>query len=248
MRKAITTMSKAIGLFVLLHLLAIGTLAQNVPVYGCLAGRSATVNLTEKRIFVRTGLPDLDAVIIDDLTELDAKFGVNVPVYFLNDELANAFFTPTKFPARILEDGGDPNMSVTGSVFFSIPLLMKEFRDTNGSLMSVPAILAHEFAHAMQFNNRFPYQGKWRELHADYMAGWFIAHRGRFRSQNAWQAMISFYQKGDTNFFDADHHGTPEERAAAFYSGFLLNIMRNESSGFNAYNAGLQYLMALGAR
>ena len=131
---------------------------------------------------------------------------------------------------------------MTGSVFISSGLLIKEYKETNGSLMSIPAILGHEFAHGMQSDNNFPYSGKWRELHADYLAGWFIGHRGRFRPQNAIQAILNFYNKGDYEFNSEDHHGTPQERAAAFNAGYTLNVQGNEDSGGDAYVAGLKYV------
>lgn len=218
--------------------------AWSVPVYGCLAGKSATAQIPHAQVAVRTGHLPLDNVMVEDITELDNRFGVTVPVYFLANESQNAFFTPTKFPDLIRADGANPNMLVTGSVFFSAGLLIAEFKATNGSLMSVPAIMAHEFAHAMQYKNNFPYNGKWRELHADYMAGWYIGHRGRFRPQNASQAFLNFYYKGDYDFFDKGHHGTPQERAAAFNAGYTLNVLGSEASAVNAYNAGLRYLGA----
>jgi hypothetical protein len=225
----------------LLHLLAICTQAQtwSVSVYGCLAGGSTTASVSPNQVAVRTGNQGLDHVMVEDITELDRQFGVSVPVYFLNSNVENAFFTPTKFPSLISADGGDPNMIVTGSMFVTSSLLISEYRATNGSLMSIPAIMGHEFAHAMQYKNGFPYRGRWRELHADYMAGWFIAHRGRFRPQNALQAFINFYNKGDSDFYSEDHHGTPQERGSAFYAGYMLNVARNEASAINAYNAGL---------
>ncbi len=234
----------------MLHLLAIGIQAQtwNVPVYGCLSGGSTTANIPAKEVEVKSGNQLLDRAMVEDITELDRQFGVNVPVYFLNSEVENAFFTPTKFPSLIEEDGADPNMIVTGTMFISAGLLIAEFKATNGSLMSVPAIMGHEFAHAMQHANNFPYTGKWRELHADYMAGWYIGHRGRFRPQNAMEAFINFYDKGDDNFFSKDHHGTARERGAAFNAGFILNVRGNQPYGANAYITGLQYVRLLGAR
>lgn len=219
-----------------------------VPVYGCLAGGSSTARLTKKKVFVNTSDAAFNNVVLEDITALDYAFGVTVPVYFINDGRKNAFFTPRKFASLIAEDRADPNMAVTGSVFIGFTLIHEEYKETNGTLMSIPAILGHEFAHAMQYKNKFPYEGKWRELHADYLAGWFIGHRGRFRPQNAFQAFLNFYKKGDHDFFSEDHHGTPQERGTAFNAGYLLNVRGNEPSAINAYNAGLQYVRYLGAR
>lgn len=228
----------------LLTLLGLTTHAQTwrVETYGCLAGRSSTVNLPQNQVSVRTGVAALDDTIMEDLTALDTSFGVTVPVYFLKNQVANAFFTPAKFPELIQADGRDPAMQVTGSVFLSMALLDKEFRETNGSLMSIPAILGHEFAHAMQHSRQNPLQGKWRELHADMMAGWFIGLRGQFRPQNVQQAGLSLYRKGDYNFFDAGHHGTPEERAEAFAVGYWLHVNQGVTDASIAYTRGVEAL------
>jgi hypothetical protein len=85
-------------------------------------------------------------------------------------------------------------------------------------------------------------------LHADYLAGWFTAHRQRFLPQDANQALKSFFDKGDYDFFSEGHHGTPQERAAAFYAGYMLNMGNNVGLGSLAYNSGINYVRALGAR
>jgi hypothetical protein len=111
----------------------------------------------------------------------------------------------------------------------------------------MPAIVAHEYAHIAQFKYKFPWtEGKWPELHADFLAGWFIAHRERFPLPNdAYQAAASLYYKGDYDFNDRDHHGTPEERLKAFRAGYEFNLRSNVPSGALAYQAGINYIRSL---
>lgn len=237
-------------LFVLLHLLGISIQAQTwtVPIYGCIQGRSSTAVINNPAILVRTGEPALDADIQDDITELNNLFKVNVPVYFPNDRLESAFFTAYKFPELIIKDDGDPRQAFTGSVFISISFLKREWRENRGNLMSVPGILGHEYAHAMQFNKKFPYGGKWKELHADFLAGWFVAHRTRFRLTDPEVSFRSFYKKGDIGFFARDPHGTSEERVLAMSAGYNFNFWANNGSAEHAYMEGLRYIQHLGAR
>lgn len=217
-----------------------------VPTYGCLAGTSETAELGD--VYVNTGWQALDNAMLDDITALNRVYGVNVPLYFLDDGSKNAFFVPLKFPSLMRQDGMNPETPVSGSVFFGVTLLKQEFKEGNGNGMSIPAILGHEYAHAMQRANDFPYDGKWRELHADFMAGWFIALRGIFRLQDPNRAWASISEKGDYNFFDKGHHGSPQERAEAFATGYLLLAQGRQTSGVSAYNVGLQFVRARGAR
>ena len=165
-------------------------LRQRIYTYGCLSVASPSTEANGRRVFVRTGWDALDLSLLHDITELNRQFGVFVPVYFeATDDPRdkNAYFTNQKFPELLRADGGDLNMAITGSVFITSSLLKDEF---NSGGYSVPAILGHEFAHAMQYQNNFPFSGKWQELHADYLAGWFTGHRQRFLPQDASQAMV----------------------------------------------------------
>jgi len=217
-----------------------------VSTYGCLAGDSKTTDL--ENVYVNTGWQALDTAMLEDITALNRVFGVNVPLYFLDDKSKNAFFVALKFPPLMQLDGMDPNLPVTGSVFMDATLLKSEFQEGGGSGMSIPAILGHEYAHAMQSANNFPLSGKWAELHADYLAGWFIALRGIFRLQDPNRAWISIASKGDYNFFEKGHHGSPQERAEAFAAGYLLLANGRQTSGVTAYSAGYQFVRAKGAR
>jgi hypothetical protein len=245
-----------VATLVLLHVFAAAALAragggitvrQRITTYGCLAASSASTASRSMEVFVKTGWQTLDTSLYWDIGELNRQFGVSVPVYFIktSDDEKNAFFTGQKFPDLIRAEGADPSMSVTGSVFITSGLLKNEFRSGG---YAIPAILGHEYAHAMQYANRFAYSGKWQELHADYLAGWFTAHRQRHLPQDADQALKSFFDKGDFDFFEEGHHGTPQERANAFYAGYLLNMRAGVASGGIAYNNGINYVRASGGR
>jgi hypothetical protein len=114
-----------------------------------------------------------------------------------------------------------------GVVTFGEELLRQEVRDAGGPeyASSVPAIMAHEFAHLLQIKNGSTLSGPKYELQADYIAGWYIGRRAKWvpltSSQRSIQTIMrSFYAKGDYALNDASHHGTPEERVAAISAGY----------------------------
>lgn len=81
------------------------------------------------------------------------------------------------------------------------------------------------------------------ELHADFLSGWYLGIRSHQLpgKVNANEAATFMYQIGDTNFNSPSHHGTADERLAAFGGGFQISI----NSGANvslktAFNEGLK--------
>src|SRR5262249_43081066 len=99
-------------------------------------------------------------------------------------------------------------------------------------------ILAHEFGHILQYKNGMMPDGPWQmEPFADFLAGWALGRRwsqlskmlpgdhGAFTyavlavlaEENAVQTIFA---KGDTLFYDRDHHGEPEFRAAMVRAGY----------------------------
>lgn len=243
--------ASTMSMVLVLHLLAICVPAQTweVPVYGCLQGTRTNAVIRNKDVLVKTGVPDLDADISEEITVLNDVFDVNVPVYFPNDSFDDAFFTPKKFPQLIDRDEGDVNEAVTGTVFISEGFLNKEFHQNYGNLRSIPAIMAHEFAHARQFKKNFPFRATlWRELHADFMAGWYLALRLDYLGDDPTPAFDSFYNKGsNTGFFNSNHHGTKNQRVLAMLNGYD-SYFDGVRSGIEAYDVGIEYVKYLGAR
>lgn len=152
------------------------------------------------------------------------------------------------------DDGDDLNAIATsatavngtgGTVAFGRNLLDEQLRiDPVG--ISVVAICAHEFAHILQFRTHLSnrlldrYPGYCRELHADYLAGFYLYW---FRKQHdsdlqgvgrAWEEM------GPSRFTSDLTHGTSEMRLDSIQQGhrdaddFGPNgIMAAAEEGFN---------------
>lgn len=251
----------AIRFFLALLLLTfvVWPLSTSVPALGqngigcAVNSRSASIGELGDVLRSGTGFPLLDQGIQTDIIEIQNRFGVSAKMFLMKERGApNAFALSTEHEARteILQSFRiPPAYSPDGVVVFGVNLMTSEFKSPFGSGYGIPAIIGHEYAHIMQFKNRLPLRGKWMELHADYMAGWFTAHRGRFDArQNSQESALSFFNKGDYAFNDVGHHGTPAERVGAFMAGFQLNVRQSYPDAGAAYTAGISYLQAQGAQ
>jgi hypothetical protein len=193
-----------------------------------------------------TGLA-IDYALLDDGAELSRLFAVQPAIFYMEEtDEPNACAVWLIYPTLLAEEGREKSCCPDGTVLIGLDLIQSEWRSTGGSGLSIPAILAHEYAHIAQFKYNSPLKGKWVELHADYLAGWYTGHRCRFRACNPFQAMKNFYYKGDYAFNDSSH-GTPVERERAFRAGFELNTIYSVASGMAAYRAGMNYVKACGA-
>jgi hypothetical protein len=112
----------------------------------------------------------------------------------------------------------------------------------------VKAILAHEFAHALQFHAGLMNLwtgGKKIELHADFLAGYYLGRNGMIPKGKLTAFSQEFFERGDfLPFHNISHHGTPEERRCAFLEGYRVAVKYN----FNlqqAFNCGVDYIKLL---
>jgi predicted metalloprotease len=122
-----------------------------------------------------------------------------------------------------------------GSVVFGSSLFSDQIHRYNDYGMSVIGICAHEFGHIVQYFTGV-YQTivrgqptvKRLELHADFLAGYYLGFRKRSDpSLRVWSAGDTLHRIGDTNVLARDHHGTPEERVAAAESGLSLGLNKD---------------------
>lgn len=93
------------------------------------------------------------------------------------------------------------------------------------------AILAHEFAHHIQFENNYfesgprtPEKTRRTELMADAFAAYFLTHkRGATLNWKRVQMFLgAFFNIGDCSVLSTGHHGTPAQRMAAAQWGYNL--------------------------
>jgi hypothetical protein len=149
--------------------------------------------------------------------DLRREFRVSPETWFYDDVGGpNAF--ATTLPRRG-SPGGD------GTVCLGIRLTAAVTRRNELNRrwrLRLTAILAHEWAHIVQYTKGQPAPGKSTELHADFLAGWFLGRTTKGWGDARKEGMYRFYFLGDDQIRHPDHHGTPIERASAIVDGFDL--------------------------
>jgi hypothetical protein len=217
-----------VGLFLLGGLPILNSQSVKAAPYGsgCSISGLSEAGVGDGRLYNSTGNPNWDAGLTGEIHLAETGFMVHPNFGIIQDgNSPNAFAMP-----RVT----NPNFP-DGTVAFGINLLRNELGST-GTGCSTAAIVAHEYAHILQFKAGGVPQGKYSELHADFLAGWYIGNRGRWVPTNAFSSMFSFYQKGDYSFNSPGHHGTPDQRAAAFRAGVeAMNLHISQ-----AYPLGIQ--------
>jgi hypothetical protein len=189
--------------------------------------------------------PTVAEAMHEDADALRNAYGVDAVGVFVQERGSpNACATSTVVTD---DDVGAPvGYHPDGTVFFGVKLIGEEIDAENGYGWAIPAIEAHEFAHILQYKRHFPLEGtKWCELHADFMAGWFMAWRIFHAPTNAVPGMDSFNKMGDNDFTNPQHHGTPAARTAAYKAGF--DCLPTNPTASQAYDAGIAYLQTLDA-
>jgi hypothetical protein len=136
-----------------------------------------------------------------------------------------------------VEDWGMPNAYATsetavpgtwGTVLYGVTLFRQLVEGYADEGMAVMMIAAHEFGHIAQYAHGADQQLQWGshtvkpvELHADWLAGWYLGMRRRDRPDLPLADAGNFlYSIGDYATYDWNHHGTPDERVAAAEAGF----------------------------
>lgn len=179
------------------------------------------------RIFFPSGNIALDNFNQQEGLSLVATFQLSPRMFYLVDSPPNAYATPEIANA----------LGPDGTILFGMNMMRDQLgKDPNGG--SVVAIMAHEFGHLAQFRGGFRETGKRPELHADFMAGWYLNLRGRYAWVNLMPTLRIFYEIGDYEFNSPQHHGTPQERLNAAQAGFSSSA----PTAGQAYQLGLQYV------
>jgi len=80
------------------------------------------------------------------------------------------------------------------------------------------------------------------ELHADYLAGFFLSARKRENPNLPLQNVGRHYETlGDTNYMSRTHHGTAQERVAAIEGGYFFGQSGTRTIA-QAAEAGAQFV------
>ncbi len=136
----------------------------------------------------------------------------------------------------------------SGTVAFGRNMLHKQVNlDPDG--ISVAAICAHEFAHILQFkthwNHRLvrTYPRYCRELHADYLAGFFLYWFQQERSDvRLWRVGKAWEDMGPSEFTDDSSHGTARMRLDTIQRGYFDADEFGPSGVHAAAESGFDYV------
>jgi len=185
--------------------------AAQVDLGGCAWQRGA--GAVQSDTTSRSGNAELDKALIAEVRKLDEVLGINPGYRFLNDGARpNAYATPQTHV-----------QGTSGTVLFGLTLLQQELRTEYGGA-AIAGIAAHEGAHILQFNHNLRRRiggstAKPMELPADFMAGYYFSRTGR-TERSLIVFAESLFSKGDYEYNNPDHHGTPQQRVTAMRTGY----------------------------
>ena len=147
-------------------------------------------------------------------------------------------------PAFVLYSGGVENAVATthvelpgtqGTILYQLGLLQSQLKASQWGGAVVAGIVAHEFSHIYQFYTDYGARlekmhgtVKFQELHADYISAFYMAKKYVASKVKLDDYFDAFFQLGDYQFNDKDHHGTREERYFAVKSGHNLSLINKD--------------------
>jgi len=174
-----------------------------------------------------TGSPKLDLLLNSESSKLKNIFKIDVELYAYDDKnIANAYASPIC-----------KTLGCDGSVAIGKTLLLDEIVAAEG-FVNISGIMAHEYAHIIQFQQRSTLVGKYAELQADFLAGWYLGNSKNLDSKDLMDFASSLYEKGDYAFYSEQHHGTPFERSTIMIIGYINSNLELK----DAYNKSLEIL------
>ena len=209
------------------------------PIYGCTLAHSEVghffATASETKLYVtgnepmipQSGDRDFDFALAQTLAKISNALDV-VPgfAYYDDYDARNAYATDVR-----RSNGAD------GTVLFGRRLLSRCMSGPDNPEIGVACICAHEFGHILQYKRGLDQlvgagqpTVKRVELQADFFAGYCAGLRKREKpSFPAAVFAVTQYGMGDNMIHDPDHHGTPDERAAAIVRGFEVAFQERRS-------------------
>jgi hypothetical protein len=170
--------------------------------------------------------------LIAILADLGDQLGIR-PSFALYDDPAtnpNALSCQTPLLTEVLGSSKDGTVAVGRRMIELLRIKSADF----GSALT--ATCAHEYGHILQFRTvydklqRLPQGDIKIELHADFVCGYYGAHRKRIDPlYDALTQAVTQFEAGDKKEsnqikYVAVSHGTYEQRGDAVYAGYLLGL------------------------
>jgi hypothetical protein len=179
-----------------------------------------------------SGIKSLDSIVYSEINKLENFFQVKVDFSFFNGQTSdNAFYLRDKY-------------SHSHTIVLGTNLLINNFLSShNQGLEMIKAVLAHEFGHVVQNEIRWDEEGKRRELHSDFLAGYYLGKNYNHSNEQINILIAEFFKLGDNNFWSPNHHGTSGERQCSFLEGYSFAKESNTTIQ-SANNYAYKYVAA----
>jgi hypothetical protein len=193
-------------------------------------------------LMLSSGDSRLDRAFGGLLADIAARFRVRPGFAFYDDSAGpNAVALPATFFT-----------GTTGTVLFGKTLLAAGMGLSDPDELLIVSVCAHEFGHVVQnvtsFHDRLSAgqtTAQRLELHADFLAGYYLAVRGSTHRPQRMVALGQAWEKlGDSNYTNPQHHGDPIERIHAIEQGFQVGSGRPNLGPLDMCEIGARYLGA----
>lgn len=204
-----------------------------------LMSRSMTLSALKDKLIETSGDAHLDVTLGKALVRLAAAFHEQPGFGFYDDSRGKNAYASRE---RVVQ-------GTWGTVLYGQRMFQEVMERANDGGMAALTIAAHEFAHIAQFHTDTDSKlmanqttVKRVELHADYLAGWYLGTRKQSQPDlKLWAAGRTVYEIGDEDFNDPQHHGTPDQRVDASEKGFALGLKSGEFH--DAFEQGVRYIL-----
>lgn len=180
-----------------------------------------------------TGVKEIDEIVFNEVQKLERFFGFDV--HFLFQQEASGENARFYYQCQY---------GCTGTVVLGINYLINlaTFYKSNYLYIAQYA-LAHEFAHGAQKLGLWNEGWKRPELHADFLAGFYIGKNYNYSNEFLDLFRQEARRLSDDNIYSSGHHGLPVERECAFLEGYYY-AKENFANIQSAYTYGFQYVAA----
>jgi hypothetical protein len=194
-------------------------------------------NIRTAQTMSSSGDSRLDRALIAELRRIVDIIPVGPGFKYIRDDAPNAFATSATYVP-----------GTRGTCLFGINLIGREMGSSEYGGVAVAGIAAHECAHIFQYFS--PYYGRLKgatakhvELHADFLAGYYMGRRRQFASDRIAVFARSLFNMGDYDYNNPRHHGTPEQRFEAMKRGYEIG---SQNAAFqNAAEEGASFVRRL---
>jgi hypothetical protein len=180
-----------------------------------------------RAIYPSSGNREIDQLVSKEAMSFGKTINVVCNIFYVDDGSSYNAFASQNVTDNMVQDG---------SVYLGEHLLRDKLWKLTSAKLAIIAVLAHEYAHVWQYKAGYGLSGRQQELHADFLAGYYLGKKGYVSlSELKNFADTLYYSIVSMGFFDTESHGSVEERGAAMIGGFK---MRHENIGA-AYSKGL---------